>query len=252
MIARYPGFGDVVYVDRSAELFADDGHWRVEAACVPAFTSQTGPHANTHRRLVARDDLFAVAEIRHAYHCALLARPGVPLAAIERVLGHTGSINQSRPWLEAHVPAAQIVIVDSHSLGAAREVLAGGGDTAAVGSVDLAADTGLEILARDIDGGSIGLYWALSATPAAPQHVTRVVVVGRTQDGRGLTAVVNRLSRAGFSLVALNQITIGDRLFHSGCVAFFEGVGELDEVRSAVLPAEGLRLAGSYATSEVQ
>jgi prephenate dehydratase len=243
---RYPELGHVAFVDSSAELFADDGRWRADAACVPAFTSQAGPHLNTHRRLIERGDLYVLAEDRHAYHCALLVRPGTRLPAIRRVLGHTGSVTQSRPWLAANLPGAEVHIVASHSLGAGREVLAAGGDTAAVGSLSLAAELGLEVLATDIDGGSVGFYWALAGQPATVPRPNRVVVTGSTRDGAGLSTLVGRLSRAGFRLVSLNQVAAGDCLFHDGCVGYFTGRGPVETVSEAVADS-GFRLAGAYA-----
>jgi chorismate mutase / prephenate dehydratase len=243
---RYPELGHVAFLASSAELFADDGRWRADAACVPAYTSQAGPHLNTHRRLIERGDLYVLAEDYHAYHCALLVRPDTRLPAIRRVLGHTGSVTQSRPWLERNLPDAEIHIVDSHSLGAGREVLAAGGDTAAVGSLSLAAELGLVVLARDIDGGSIGCYWALASELATVPKPNRVVVTGRTRDGAGLSALVDGLSQAGFQLVSLNQVPVGDGLFHDGCVAYFTGRGSADTIRQTVADS-GFRLAGAYA-----
>lgn len=247
LVRRYPELGQVAFVDSSAELFADDQQWRVDAACVPAFTSQAGPHLNTHRRLIERDDLYAIAEDRHAYHCALLARPGTHLPGIRRVLGHTGSVTQSRPWLARHLPDAEVVIVSSHSLGAGREVLASAGDLAAVGTLSLAADLGLEVLAEDIDGGSVGFHWALARQPAAVPQPNRVVVAGRTRDGDGLSTLIGGLSKAGFQIVSLNQVPVGDSLFHDGCVAYFTGRGSIETVQETVAGIGGFRLAGAYA-----
>jgi prephenate dehydratase len=165
------------------------------------------------------------------------------------VLGHTGSLSQSREWLREHAPQAEIRIVDSHSLGAAREVLASRGDIAAVGSTDLAAETGLEILARDIDGGSVGFYWALSGTPHADPRPDRVVVSGRVRDGGGLSDLVCGLRDAGYRLVSLSQTPSGEGLFHDGCVAYFNGEGTLDAVHDAVGRVAGMRLAGAYTTT---
>jgi prephenate dehydratase len=247
LVRQYPELGQVAFVDSSAELFADDGRWRVDAACVPAFTSQAGPHLNTHRRLMQRGDLYVIAEDRHAYHCALLARPGTRLPAIRRVLGHTGSITQSRPWLAGNLPDAEVVIVTSHSLGAGREALASDGDTAAVGTLSLAQDLGLEVLAEDIDGGSVGFHWALAGRLVTVPQPNRVVVTGRTRDGAGLSTLVSGLGQAGFQLVSLNQVPSGDALFHDGCVAYFTGHGPTEKVQETVAGTGGFRLAGAYA-----
>jgi prephenate dehydratase len=247
LVRQYPELGHVAFVDSSAELFADDGRWRVDAACVPAFTSQAGPHLNTHRRLIARDDLYVIAEDRRAYHCALLVRPGTKLPAIRQVLGHTGSVTQSRPWLAKHLPDAEVVIVNSHSLGAGREVLASDGDLAAVGTLALAADLGLEALATEIDGGSVGFHWVLAKRLITVPQPSRVVVTGRTRDGDGLSTLICGLSQVGFQIVSLNQVPVADSLFHDGCVAYFTGRASIETVRETVAGIGGFRLAGAYA-----
>lgn len=247
-VRHFPELGEVKFVDNSAQLLAEDGIWRVDAACVPAYTSRTGPHENTHRRLVKREDLNVLAEDRHSYRCALLVKPGAELRDVSRVLGHTGSINQSRLWLAKNLPDAAIAVVTSHSLGAAQEALDSDGSVAAVGTLDVARDVGLEVAASDIDGGSVGLYWALSPTPAEVAVPTRVVVAGVVNAGAGLVDLIAGIAQIGHRLVSLNLVPMGDALFHDGCVAYFSGEGPVDAVREIVFSVPGMRLAGAYRT----
>jgi prephenate dehydratase len=246
LVERHPQLGDLVYLGTSAELFADDGIWRASTVCVPAHSSRTGVHLSTHRRLATRTDLFVNAEAQHRYRCALLGRPGTPLSSIKRVLGHTGSVNQSRAWLSATIPEAEVTIVDSHSLGAARAVAAGAGTDAAVGSEELAREVGLDILARDIDGGSVGLYWALSPVATMSAKPERLVVVGRTVTDTALSELVASLLEAGFVAAGLFCEPVGDELFHADVVAYLRGAGKLDDVCRTVAAVDGWRLIGAY------
>src|SRR6201999_2241805 len=113
------------------------------------------------------------------YHCSLLGKPGARQDQVRRVLGHTGSIAHSRPWLERNLPGATIETIGSNSIGAARVVLDGDGSIASVGSPDLAKEFGLVEMVREIDDGSVVNYWAVSLQPLFDPEPDRVVVTGR-------------------------------------------------------------------------
>jgi prephenate dehydratase len=249
MVRSRPDMGEVVYLPSSPELFADDRHWRVGAACVPAHTSKAGAHVSTHRRLTLRDDMFVVAEVDHEYHCALLVKPGTQLADIRTVLGHTGSLNQSRGWLTSTIPHAELTIVDSHSRGAALMVAAGGGTLAAVGTADLAAETGLDILARDIDGGSVGRYWAVGPRLLTVDSPDRVVVAGTTSAANDLSATLSLLHLGKFEVNAMFSEAVGDRLLHNRVVLYASGTPQsaLEVLAQGLEAIPSFRLAGAYA-----
>lgn len=244
----YPRFAEISYYRTSDEAQEALDRGEVDATCVPEQMSHSGFHLSAQSRVAA--GRYVAAEATHAYHCALLARPGASVGAIRRVLGHTGSVTQSRAWLEREVPRASIEIVDTSSFGAAKAVLESDGSVASVGTPEAAAALGLEVLARDIDGGSRGNYWALSARPLFVAEPTRLVVTGRLgPDGR-LTALIAALAEAGYMLETTCALASRRALFEYDHVMRFRGRGTLETVGAAVAAAGGIRLAGAFEARE--
>lgn len=252
MLAAYPEFSEIVYLPTSEVAFGACGNWQSDASCVPEQTSRTGFHVPTQRKMVAaRGRLKVVAEISHQYHCGLFVKPGSKLSQIRRVLGHTGSINQSRGWITEHVPGAEIEIVATHSMGAARAVVASDGSLACVCTPELGQGLGLEQLATDIDGGSVGHYWAVSPHERFAERPTRLVVPGETSGGSMLSDLLAGLSSAGFHARTVWTEHTGTALFTQQVVVALSGEGALDDVRKALDATEGsFWLAGAFVSRE--
>ena len=162
-VERYPElFGEIVYFDTAEQALAfDDG--RAGASCAPQQMTRAGYHPGI-QAYIARpgSKLYVIAETTHAYHCSLLVKIGADLGKITDVLGHTGSITQTRSWIETNLPQARITVVDTSSMDAARRVAEGNGTIASIGTPAMAAQFGLEERVKDVDGGSVGSYWAIS------------------------------------------------------------------------------------------
>jgi prephenate dehydratase len=175
-----------------------------------------------------------------------LVKPGADVAEIADVLGHTGSITQTRSWIEAHLPYARITIVDTSSMDAAQRVAEGDGTIASIGTTAMAAQFGLDERVKDVDGGSVGSYWAVSPTPLFNENPTRVVVAGRFDDDGRLGDVIGNVIAAGFRLESVIPLASSERLFEYDVVVRFRGAGALRAVRSAVEAVPGARLAGAF------
>lgn len=134
---------------------------RIDQGVLTSETSRTAC-TDTAARLLAGDPLFIVEEIVVPYHCALLVRPGTTLEDIRHVGGH-GSLRQCQEFLRTRLPRATAQMHEQNSVVAAREVLEGDGTTAVVATEALAAELGLTILERDVDGGAAGGWWALAS-----------------------------------------------------------------------------------------
>lgn len=248
-VRAYPAFGDVEFFDDVHAMFraVDDG--RIDAACVPEQTARTGFHQRSYGRIADSGSPYhVVAEVTHAYHCSLLGQPGTDLSAVRTVLGHTGSVSQSRPWLEANLPHAEIVIVDTNSLGAAQAVADGDGTSVSVGTSDAAGRVGLAELVTDIDGGSVGDYWAMGRQPQFAANPTRLVVSGRlpTADGTQVGALIADLHRTGFEATTVYTRPSGEHLWEFDHVIRFAGEGELETVLGVLEGLAGVRLAGAF------
>jgi prephenate dehydratase len=252
LLSKYPEFTDVVYLANSDEAFGVGGSWHSDASCVPEQTSKTGFHVSTQRKLVAAEGkLFVLGEISHVYHCCLWVRPGTDPSRIRRVLGHTGSINQSRDWICAHFPRAAIEIVDTHSVGAAMTVAEGDGTLAAVCTAEIGHSLGLHQVAADIDGGSTGHYWAISALRNFAPHPTRLVVAGHAARGGSVSEILCGLRSAGFGVRTIWTEHAGTGMFAQDVVAALVGSGRLADVQAVLdkYPAD-FWLAGAFVSRE--
>lgn len=250
VLALYPEFVEIVYFP-TAEESMDWGGKAVDAACAPEQMRWTGYHPGIHG-LVAPPDAraYVIAEVQHAYHCALLGKPGTRLADIREVQGHTGSMTQCEPWLRAHLPQARLHIVDTSSHGAAQTVAAGDGTIASVGTPEMGRQFGLVELARDIDGGSVANYWVLAPRPYFSETPTRVLVAGRFGADGALTDVVTGLAQAGYRLHTVSTRPSGRALYEYDYVLRFVGAGRLAAVQAALARVPGARLAGAYEARE--
>jgi prephenate dehydratase len=241
---------DVIFFDTAEEALGfNDG--RADASCAPQQMTLTGYHPGI-QAYIARPEskLHVIAEATHAYRCSLLVKPGTKFEAIRRVQGHTGSITQSRGWLEKNAPHVEIFIVDTSSMDAASQVAKGDGTLASIGTSGMAREFGLEELVKDVDGGSIGSYWAVSPKPIFSATPARVIVAGRFHDDGKLTAVICGLQSAGYTLETIFTAASGQRLFEYDYVMRFRGAGALAQVEAAVSSVPGARLAGAFDVKE--
>lgn len=157
-----------------------DGVWQAlltgEADGIILTAESTHAGMTDVARAVLRDpELRVLGEVVLPYHCALLGKPGASLDQITRVTGH-GSLLQCRRYLARHLPRADVAVHKANSVAAAREVLEGDGSLAVVGSLAAASETGLAILAEDVDEGSCASWWLIGRVSAVPAHGTTTIV----------------------------------------------------------------------------
>ena len=100
LMSRYPEFAEIVYSQTAEEVVDAVLDGKLDAACIPEQMTNTGFHPRD-QSLVVRpgSKLHVMAETTHEYHCSLLGKPGATMAQIKRVIGHTGSVTQSRRWI---------------------------------------------------------------------------------------------------------------------------------------------------------
>jgi prephenate dehydratase len=248
---RYPEFTDIVYFEHAEDIFEAVAQGQVTAAVAPEQMTNTGFHPKQQALLAAPGSKFHVAaEVAHQYHCCLLGKHGTSFSQIRRVIGHTGSVTQSRRWIEKHLPHAEIEIVHTNSRTAARSVLESDGSIASVATNGMAAQMGLAELATDIDGGSVGNYWAISRDPFFSATPKRLVVAGRFGDEgplRGkLSALISSLGEAGYVLQTVCSQPSGEALFEYDYLMRLRGEGRLQTVREIIGRFPSARLAGAF------
>ncbi|AHH93510.1 prephenate dehydratase [Kutzneria viridogrisea] len=101
----------------------------VAAGCVPVENSVEGAVPATMDALALGEPVVAVAEHVLPVHFSVLVRPGTEAAQIQTVASHPHGLAQVRGWLEANLPKATAIAVNS-TAGAARAVHAGEYDAA--------------------------------------------------------------------------------------------------------------------------
>ena len=132
------------------------------------------------------------------------------------------------------------------SQGAAQEVASSDGSIASVGTPGMAREYGLEQAANDIDGGSVGSYWAISPLRLFSDKPQRLVVAGRFNEESNLSGLIGALAAQGFLLLTVYQTSSGQRLFEYDYVLRFGGEGSLAKVEEALSKFPAARLAGAF------
>jgi prephenate dehydratase len=245
MMRIYPEFNKIVYFVTAEEGMAFTGG--NDAMCAPQQMARTGFHPRQQHMIAAPDSkTYIICDITHVYHCSFLLKPGAKMSDVREVRGHTGSITQSRPWLEKHVPQAKIHIVHTSSHEAAREVSLGDGTIASVGTPGMAKEFGLVEAAKEIDGGSSANYWALSPHALFADAPNRLVIAGRFADEGTIGRIIGAIGENGYHLQAVYNEPTGLRLYEYDWVLRFGGKGRLSDVKDAVGSFPGARLAGAY------
>jgi len=248
---HYSQFGEIVYFPTSEAVMQAALDGKVDAACGQEQTSKDGFHRGMQARIAEPGSrLCIVAEMSQSYRCSLLGKPGTQMDRVRRILGHTGSVTHSRPWLERNLPAATIETVDTNSMGAARAVLDGDGSIASVGSPDLAKEFGLAEMAHDIDEGSVVNYWAVSLQPLFDRQPDRLVVSGRLGGEPEMSRMICGLRDNGFDLHAVYPRASGLALYEYDYVFRFWGGGSLEAVQLFLSRFQALRLAGAWRSCE--
>jgi len=156
-VGYYPTMDDVWQALRSGEA---------DGIILTAESTHAGM-TDIARTVLHDPELQVLGEVILPYHCTLMGKPGAGLDQITRVTGH-GSLVQCRRYLARQLPRAEVAVHDANSVAAAREVLEGDGSLAVVGTLAAAAETGLAILANDVDDGSSGSWWLIGRASAVP------------------------------------------------------------------------------------
>lgn len=241
----YPEFSETLYFHTGEEGLSFKGG--NDAMCAPQQMARTGFHPGINAYVASpASELYVICDVTHVYHCSLLVKRGSSLSDIKEVRGHTGSITQSRPWLEQHLPQAEIHIVHTSSHEAAREVSQSDGSLASVGTPGMAEQFDLAQAGVDIDGGSSANYWALSPHPMFSETPQQLVIAGRFEGSGKVGQLIRRLGEADYQFQTMFTQASGEKLYEYDCVLRFGGDGRLGDVKAAVGSVSGARLAGAY------
>lgn len=186
----------------------------VDAGCVPIENSVEGAVGAVLDGLVADPPLMIVREVLVAVRFVVLVRPGTRADAVRRVGSHPHAVAQTRDWLAAHLPDAEVLLTSSTS-DAAAQVAAGDLD-AAVAAPLAAEQHGLEVLADDVadNPGAVTRFVLVTppGPPPAPTGSDRTTIAATTESWPGsLLALLAELSVRGIDLTHIESRPIKDR-----------------------------------------
>jgi prephenate dehydratase len=197
---------------------------RVDAGCVPIENSVEGAVPAVLDGLVEDPPLVIVAEAVLAVRFALLARPGLAVGGVRTVASHPHGIAQTREWIAANLPGAEVLTSTSTSEAAAQ--VARGQVDAAVAAPLAGPQHGLAVLADDIadNRGAVTRFALLSrpTRPPAPSGADRTTLAATVPNRPGaLVGVLTELTMRGIDLTRIESRPIKDRhaeyWFHLDC-----------------------------------
>lgn len=235
---------EVAYFATMDDVVAAIHEGVVEGGVLTSETSHTQA-TDTVARMLAGDRLFVAEEIVVPYHCALLGKPGTRLEDIVHVGGH-GSIRQCREFLETKLSHATAEMHRKNSVVAAREVRDGDGSVAVIATEAVAAEFGLEIIERDVDHGSVGGWWVLTAALTEPAaHADHVVLVVEGQSR--LDSVLRELFARGLAIRTVTNQSSGQLFEYRYLVTARTADGA--PITEAQYASFGAELRGVFATT---
>lgn len=246
---RYPELGDVSYFPAVEDVWEALESGKVDVIVLTEQTSRLG-FSEADKRVVTPDSrLYVFAEAVVPYGCSLLVKPGTRLEDIRHVYGH-GSLRMCQNWLARNLPGIPSSVHEKNSVEAAKEVAAGDGTTAVVGTLITAELTGLVPLARDIDEGASGNWWAISSAPHFSDRPDRLLIAGRFGGDGQLGDAITALAKTGYRLRTVYAQPTGRAIFEYDYLLSFLGSGQLAAVQQELSKFSATRLVAAYEARE--
>lgn len=224
-----------------------------DAGCVPIENTVEGAVGAVLDGLVGEPPLVIVREALVAVRFALMVRPGTATADVGSVASHPHGVAQTRGWLAAHLPAAEVLLSTSTSEAAAQVAR---GDVGAAVAAPLAAEQhGLEILADDIadNPGAVTRFVLLAppGPPPAPTGKDRTTVAATTENRPGsLLGLLTELAVRGIDLTRIESRPIKDRhaeyWFHIDCTGHLAEPAMGEALAALHRRCDRVRFLGSY------
>lgn len=231
----------------------------VDLACVPIESSVEGAVPATMDGLVENPPVVIVREILLPVRFAVLVRPGTTADAVATVASHPHGEAQTRRWLAANLPGAEVRMTPSTA--AAAAAVADGQVDAAVCAAVAAGHYGLEVLVDGVHdtGDAVTRFVVVAragAAPPAPTGADRTSIAATTANDPGaLVALLTEFAIRGVDLTRIESRPSKARL---GTYWFFlDGAGHvagaaMGEALAALhRRCTDLRFLGSYPRAEV-
>lgn len=230
----------------------------VDAGCVPIENTVEGAVPPVLDGLVADPPLVIAREARIAVRFCLLGRGGTGIADVRTVASHGHGIAQTRGWLAAHLPDAEVRVSSSTAEAAAQA--ARGEVDAAVAAPLAASQHGLAVLADDIaDNAGAATRFVLLTRPGPPPAPTgwdRTTLAATTTNRPGtLLGLLTELAVRGIDLTRIESRPVKDRhaeyWFHLDCSGHVTEPAMGEALAALHRRCDRLLYLGSYPRSDV-
>jgi prephenate dehydratase len=233
----------------------------VDQAVVPIENSLEGSVTSTLDTLVGEAaSVRIVAEVvRPIVHC-LIARPGVALSDVTRVVSHPQALAQCGRFLRSRLPGAASEVSGS-TAEAVRTALASSDSTAAIGTRLAAALYGGDVLVEgveDRDDNLTRFVWLAPAGAAAhgAPDKTSIVFWGFNDESPGaLVAVLRELADRDVNLTKIEsrprRVQLGHYMFFADLAGAEDDPAVRDALAGLARRVETLRVLGSYAAARL-
>lgn len=183
----------------------------VPEALVPIENSIEGSVNQTLDQLAAAaGEVVIRAAVVHPVRHHLVARPGLTLPEVERVLSHPHAPPQCSVWLREHLPGVETVAANS-TADAVRIVVESSEPWAAIGPLRAADIYGGEVLAADIEDSRenatrfvlLGRHAIEAIGPG--RFVTSIICVPQRDRPGGLLAILQEFAMRAVNLTKLES-----------------------------------------------
>ena len=225
----------------------------VDAGCVPIENTVEGAVPAVLDGLVDDPSLVIIREALVSVRFDLMVRPGTRAAGVRTVASHTHGIAQTRGWIAANLPDAEVLLSTSTSEAAAQ--VARGEFDAAVASPLAAELHGLEVLASDVadNAGAVTRFALVTppGPPPAPSGNDRTSFAATTANRPGtLLGLLTELAVRGIDLTRIESRPIKDRhaeyWFHLDCLGHVAEPAMGEALAALHRRCDRVRFLGSY------
>lgn len=255
--AIYQHYGekaDTIGYANFEEVFDAVVEGRVDAAMIPVENSIAGSVSRNYDSFFSMP-VTAIAEVYAPIRHCLLAKRGVSLEYITKVLSHPMALKQCESFLKNHNLKS---LPEYDTAGAAKLVAESSDNTLAAIASKLAGEIyDLDFLAKDIQTMSSNMTRFLVIASEAPANLRRekTSIAFKTEHHPGaLEDCLHKLTKNKINLTKIQSRPIPENPWEYVFYADFEGGTDQDNVRQALRELEEtakfLKIIGSYPMGE--
>ncbi len=246
--------GDLVAMPTIPEVIATVEAGNADTGVVPIENSIEGSIDVSLDLLAFSSELLIQREMVRPVALNLVARRGIALRDVRRVVSLPYATAQCREWLTANLPQAELVAANSTADAVERAARSRGRGVAAVGTRLAAELYGLDVLVADVEDhpeNATRFVLVGHGVPAPSGHDKTSVVVFQREDRPGsLLAILQEFAARSINLVRLESRPtkkgLGRYCFVIDCEGHVADEVVADALRNLAAKHGRLKFLGSY------